>query len=61
MKLLTGFKLACLGLWANRFRVLFSMAGVVIGMFAVIVLASISIGVKDTLLKQMGDLARSKF
>ncbi|MEK4027791.1 ABC transporter permease [Pseudobacillus sp. FSL P4-0506] len=56
MKLLTGFKLACLGLWANRFRVLFSMAGVVIGMFAVIVLASISIGVKDTLLKQMGGL-----
>ncbi|MFL0362255.1 ABC transporter permease [Pseudobacillus sp. 179-B 2D1 NHS] len=56
MKLLTGFKLACLGLWANRFRVLFSMAGVVIGMFAVIVLTSISIGVKDTLLKQMGGL-----
>ncbi|HEY9576943.1 MAG TPA: ABC transporter permease, partial [Pseudobacillus sp.] len=56
MKLFTGFKLAWFGLWANRFRVLFAMFGVVIGMFAVIVLASISIGVKDTLLKQMGGL-----
>ncbi|GLY09095.1 ABC transporter permease [Pseudobacillus badius] len=56
MKLLTGFKLAWLGLWANRLRVLFAMFGVVIGMFSVIVLASISIGVKDTLLKQMGGL-----
>ncbi|KAB7707390.1 FtsX-like permease family protein [Bacillus aerolatus] len=56
MKLLTGFKLAWFGLWANRLRVLFAMMGVVIGMFAVIVLISISIGVKDTLLKQMGGL-----
>jgi len=56
MKLFTTFKLACLGLWANKFRVLFAMMGVVIGMFAVIVLTSIAIGVKDTLLKQMGGL-----
>lgn len=56
MKLFTAFKLACFGLWSNRFRVLSAMMGVVIGMFAVIVLTSIAIGVKDTLLKQMGSL-----
>jgi putative ABC transport system permease protein len=56
MKLLTGFKLACFGLWSNRFRILSAMMGVVIGMFAVIVLTAIAIGVKDTLLKQMGSL-----
>ncbi|OAH54520.1 macrolide ABC transporter permease [Domibacillus aminovorans] len=56
MKLMTAFKLACFGLWSNRFRVLSAMMGVVIGMFAVIVLTSIAIGVKDTLLKQMGSL-----
>jgi putative ABC transport system permease protein len=56
MKLLTAFKLACFGLWSNRFRVLSAMIGVVIGMFAVIVLASIAIGVKETLMKQMGSL-----
>lgn len=56
MKLLTAFKLACFGLWSNRYRVLSAMMGVVIGMFAVIVLAAIAIGVKDTLMKQMGSL-----
>lgn len=56
MKLVYGFKGACLGLWTNRFRVLSSMIGVVIGMFAVIVLISIAMGVKDTLMKQMGSL-----
>lgn len=56
MKLLTGFKLAWFGLWSNRFRVLFAMMGVVIGMFAVIVLSAIAIGVKDTMMKQMGGL-----
>lgn len=56
MKLVTAFKLACFGLWSNRFRVLSAMMGVVIGMFAVIVLTSIAVGVKDTLLKQMGSL-----
>ncbi|SDM39662.1 putative ABC transport system permease protein [Psychrobacillus sp. OK028] len=56
MKLLTTFKLACFGLWSNRYRVLSAMMGVVIGMFAVIVLAAIAIGVKDTLMKQMGSL-----
>jgi putative ABC transport system permease protein len=56
MKLMTAFKLACFGLWSNRFRVLSAMIGVVIGMFAVIVLTSIAIGVKDTLMKQMGSL-----
>lgn len=56
MKLFMAFKLACFGLWANRFRVLSAMIGVVIGMFAVIVLASIAIGVKETLMKQMGSL-----
>lgn len=56
MKLIKAFKLACLGLWANRFRVLLSMLGVVIGVFAVIVLSSIAVGVKDTVMKQMGGL-----
>lgn len=56
MKIVTGFKMALLGLWSNRFRVLSAMIGIVIGMFAVIVLASIAIGVKDTLMKQMGNL-----
>lgn len=56
MKLLSSFKLACFGLWSNRFRVLSAMMGVVIGMFAVIVLTAIAIGVKDTLMKQMGSL-----
>ncbi|MEI4768750.1 ABC transporter permease [Psychrobacillus sp. FJAT-51614] len=56
MKLLKAFKLACFGLWSNRFRVLSAMMGVVIGMFAVIVLTAIAIGVKDTLMKQMGSL-----
>lgn len=56
MKLLTAFKLACFGLWSNRYRVISAMMGVVIGMFAVIVLAAIAIGVKDTLMKQMGSL-----
>ena len=56
MKLLTAFKLACFGLWSNRYRVLSAMMGVVIGMFAVIVLTAIAIGVKDTLIKQMGSL-----
>ncbi|MCZ8539064.1 ABC transporter permease [Psychrobacillus psychrodurans] len=56
MKLFTAFKLACFGLWSNRYRVLSAMTGVVIGMFAVIVLTAIAIGVKDTLMKQMGSL-----
>ena len=56
MKLFTAFKLACFGLWSNRYRVLSAMMGVVIGMFAVIVLTAIAIGVKDTLMKQMGSL-----
>lgn len=56
MKLFTSFKLACFGLWSNRLRVLSAMTGVIIGMFAVIVLSSIAIGVKDTLMKQMGSL-----
>lgn len=56
MKLLTAFKLACFGLWSNRFRVLSAMMGVVIGMFAVIVLTAIAIGVKETLMKQIGSL-----
>ncbi|SER69234.1 ABC transporter permease [Psychrobacillus sp. OK032] len=56
MKLFTVFKLACFGLWSNRLRVLSAMMGVVIGMFAVIVLTAIAIGVKDTLMKQMGSL-----
>lgn len=56
MKLLTGFKVACFGLWTNRLRVLSSMIGVIIGMFSVIVLISVAMGVKDTLMKQMGNL-----
>ena len=56
MKLFTAFRLACFGLWSNRYRVLSAMMGVVIGMFAVIVLTAIAIGVKDTLMKQMGSL-----
>lgn len=56
MKLFTAFKLACFGLWSNKFRVMSAMMGIVIGMFAVIVLISIAVGVKDTLLKQMGSL-----
>lgn len=56
MKLFTAFKLACFGLWSNRFRVLSAMMGIVIGMFAVIMLTAIAIGVKDTLMKQMGSL-----
>lgn len=56
MKLLNAFKLACFGLWSNKFRVISAMMGIVIGLFAVIVLISIAVGVKDTLLKQMGSL-----
>lgn len=56
MKIFTSFKLACFGLWSNRLRVLSAMTGVIIGMFAVIVLSAIAIGVKDTLMKQMGSL-----
>lgn len=56
MKLFTAIKLAIFGLWSNRLRVLSAMMGVVIGMFAVIVLTAIAIGVKDTLMKQMGSL-----
>lgn len=56
MKLFTALKLAIFGLWSNRLRVLSAMMGVVIGMFAVIVLTAIAIGVKDTLMKQMGSL-----
>ncbi|WP_458411784.1 ABC transporter permease [Schinkia sp. CFF1] len=56
MKLMKAFRLACVGLWANRFRVFLSMLGVIIGVFAVIVLSSIAIGVKDTVMKQLGGL-----
>ncbi|WNS81198.1 ABC transporter permease [Domibacillus sp. DTU_2020_1001157_1_SI_ALB_TIR_016] len=56
MRLGNALKLACLGLWANKFRVLSAMMGIVIGLFAVIVLIAIAVGVKDTLLKQMGSL-----
>lgn len=56
MKLLTSVKMAFWGLWSNRFRMLSAMMGVVIGMFAVIVLIAIAVGVKETLLKQMGNL-----
>ncbi|WP_428909841.1 ABC transporter permease [Niallia sp. Krafla_26] len=56
MKLVTSFQLACLGLWANKFRVLLSMLGIIIGVFAVIVLSSIALGVKDTIMKQLGGL-----
>ncbi|ALC86480.1 macrolide ABC transporter permease [Bacillus sp. FJAT-22090] len=56
MKLVVAFKLACFALWSNRYRMLSAMIGVVIGMFAVIVLSAIAIGVKDTLMKQMGSL-----
>ena len=56
MKIFNAFKLACFGLWANKFRVLSAMMGIVIGIFAVLVLISIAVGVKDTLLKQMGSL-----
>lgn len=56
MKLLSGFKMAFFGLWSNRTRVFSSMIGVIIGMFAVIVLSAIAIGVKDSLMKQMGNL-----
>ncbi|WP_394238263.1 ABC transporter permease [Niallia oryzisoli] len=56
MRLFTSFKLALLGLWANKFRVLLSMLGIVIGVFAVIVLSAIALGVKDTVMKQLGGL-----
>ncbi len=56
MKVWTALKLATFGLWSNRLRVLSAMMGIVIGMFAVIVLTAIAIGVKDTLMKQMGNL-----
>ncbi|MFC7685322.1 ABC transporter permease [Ureibacillus sp. GCM10028918] len=56
MKLISGFKMALFGLWSNRTRVLSSTIGVIIGMFAVIVLSAIAIGVKDSLMKQMGNL-----
>ncbi|RHW39543.1 macrolide ABC transporter permease [Lysinibacillus yapensis] len=56
MKILSGFKMALYGLWSNRTRVFASMIGVIIGMFAVIVLSAIAIGVKDSLMKQMGNL-----
>ncbi|MCI2253084.1 ABC transporter permease [Domibacillus sp. PGB-M46] len=56
MRLGNALKLACFGLWANKFRVLSAMMGIVIGLFAVIVLIAIAVGVKDTLLKQMGSL-----
>ncbi|WP_338449972.1 ABC transporter permease [Niallia oryzisoli] len=56
MRLVTSFKLALLGLWANKFRVLLSMLGIVIGVFAVIVLSAIALGVKDTVMKQLGGL-----
>lgn len=56
MKLISGFKMALFGLWSNRTRVFSSMIGVIIGMFAVIVLSAIAIGVKDSLMKQMGNL-----
>ncbi|MEM1502864.1 ABC transporter permease [Domibacillus sp. 8LH] len=56
MRLGNALKLACFGLWSNKFRVLSAMMGIVIGLFAVIVLIAIAVGVKDTLLKQMGSL-----
>ncbi|WLR52975.1 ABC transporter permease [Bacillus tianshenii] len=56
MKIFKAFKLAVYGLWANRFRVFLSMLGIVIGVFAVIVLTSIAVGVKDTIAQQMGGL-----
>lgn len=56
MRLITSFQLACFGLWANKFRVLLSMLGIIIGVFAVIVLSSIALGVKDTIMKQLGGL-----
>ncbi|AXI10928.1 macrolide ABC transporter permease [Oceanobacillus zhaokaii] len=56
MKLVKAFKMATLGIWSNKFRVILSIFGVIIGVFAVIVLSSIALGVKDTVMKQMGGL-----
>jgi len=56
MRLFKAFKMALLGIWSNKFRVLLSIFGVVIGVFAVIALSAISLGVKDTVMKQMGGL-----
>lgn len=56
MRLLKAFRLACFGLWANRVRVFFSMLGVIIGVFAIVVLVSIGTGVERTIVKQMGGL-----
>lgn len=56
MRLLKAFRLACFGLWANRVRVFFSMIGVMIGVFAIVVLVSIGTGVERTIIKQMGGL-----
>ncbi|WP_087972220.1 ABC transporter permease [Oceanobacillus rekensis] len=56
MKLVKAFKMALLGIWGNKFRVILSIFGVIIGVFAVIVLSAIALGVKDTVMKQMGSL-----
>lgn len=56
MKVIQAFWLAILGLWANKFRVLSAMMGIVIGLFAVMVLISIAVGAKDMLMRQMGNL-----
>lgn len=56
MRLLKAFRLACFGLWSNRVRVFFSMLGVIIGVFAIVVLVSIGTGVEQTIVKQMGGL-----
>ena len=56
MRLFKAFKMALLGIWSNKFRVLLSIFGVIIGVFAVIALSAISLGVKDTVMKQMGGL-----
>jgi putative ABC transport system permease protein len=56
MRILKALLLAIFGLWTNRVRVLLSMLGVIIGVFAIVMLASVGTGVQQTILTQMNGL-----
>jgi putative ABC transport system permease protein len=60
MKLIKSISLASLSLWGNRSRVVFSMTGVVIGMVAILLLCSIVVSAKNTVVRQMGGLGANQ-
>jgi putative ABC transport system permease protein len=60
MKLIKSIKLASFGLWGNRNRVVFSMSGVMIGMVAILILCSIVVSAKNTVVRQMGGLGANQ-